>query len=100
MKLLSIIKSPRVGKKWRAIFEHEGAGELHRTRFHTDFGASGYQDFTQSKDPERARLYRLRHKKDLDTNNPTMAGYLSYYILWASPNFSANVQAYKNKFHM
>lgn len=94
MKLLSIVKSPINGKKWRANFLHN------ETAFHTDFGASGYQDFTQSKDPERARLYRLRHKKDLDTKNPTKAGYLSYYILWASPNFDANVRAYKNRFHM
>lgn len=98
MKLLSIVKSPLPGKKWRANFLHEAAGAV--TAFHTDFGATGFQDFTQSKDPERARLYRLRHKKDLDTKNPTKAGYLSYYILWASPNFDANVRAYKNKFHM
>lgn len=98
MKLLSIIKSPRAGKKWRATFEHSGLTGL--TTFHTDFGASGYQDFTQSKDPERARLYRLRHKKDLNTKNPTRAGFLSYYILWASPNFEANVHAYKQKFHL
>ncbi len=94
MKLLSIVRSPLPGKKWRANFLHD------TTAFHTDFGATGYQDFTQSKDPERARLYRLRHKKDLDTHNPTKAGYLSYYILWASPNFDANVRAYKNRFHM
>jgi hypothetical protein len=94
MKLLSIVRSPAKGKKWRANFLHE------ETAFHTDFGALGYQDFTQSKDPERARLYRLRHQKDLQTHNPTKAGYLSYYILWASPNFHANIQAYKNKFHM
>lgn len=94
MRLLSIVKSPAKGKKWRANFLHEA------TAFHTDFGAEGYQDFTQHKDPERARLYRLRHKKDLDTKNPTKAGYLSYYILWAGPNFDANVRAYKNKFHM
>jgi hypothetical protein len=94
MKLISIAVSPRAGKKWRATFNHDG------TVFHTDFGASGYQDFTQHKEPERARLYRLRHQKDLNTNNPTKAGYLSYYILWASPNFDLNVRNYKKMFHM
>jgi hypothetical protein len=98
MKLLSIVKSPRAGKKWRATFEHTGT--VGKTKFHTDFGASGYVDFTQHKDPERARLYRMRHKKDLDTKNPTKAGFLSYYILWASPDFEANVRAYKNRFHL
>jgi len=71
-----------------------------KTEFHTDFGASGYEDFTQHKDPERARLYRMRHKKDLETKNPTKAGFLSYYCLWSSPNFEANVRAYKNRFHL
>jgi hypothetical protein len=94
MKLVSIVKSPRAGKKWRATFDHDG------TIFHTDFGASGYKDYTQGADPERAVLYRLRHQKDLNTKNPTRAGYLSYYILWASPNFEANVRKYKNKFNM
>jgi len=94
MKLISIAVSPRAGKKWRATFNHDG------TVFHTDFGASGYQDFTQHKEPERARLYRLRHQKDLNTNNPTKAGYLSYYILWASPNFDLNVRNYKKMFNL
>ena len=94
MKLLSIVRSPIAGKKWRANFLHN------ETAFHTDFGATGYQDYTQSGDPERARLYKLRHRKDLDTKNPTKAGYLSWYILWDGPNFDQNVRRYKNKFGM
>jgi hypothetical protein len=99
MKLLHIHKSPLARYKWRATFEHEGMHGA-KTVFHTDFGASGYQDFTQNKDPERAVLYRLRHAKDLKTNNPTRAGYLSWYILWGGPNFDQNVRRYKNKFHL
>lgn len=94
MKLVSIVKSPRAGKKWRATFDHDG------TIFHTDFGASGYEDLTQHKDTKRAEMYRSRHKKDLLTNNPTKAGYLSWYILWLTPNFEENVRRYKNKFHL
>jgi hypothetical protein len=101
MKLVSIFKSPIAGKKWRATFEHDGHGSgVGKTQFHTDFGATGYTDFTQGASPERAVLYRLRHQKDLATKNPTKAGYLSYYILWSSPDFQANVRKYKNKFHM
>ena len=101
MKLISITKSPMAKKKWRALFEHDGHGPgLGKTRFHTDFGAEGYKDFTQGASPERATLYRLRHEKDLETNNPTRAGYLSYYILWSSPHFEDNVRHYKNKFHL
>lgn len=94
MRLVSIMKSPRAGKKWRATFDHDG------TIFHTDFGASGYEDLTQHKDEKRAELYRARHRKDLLTKNPTKPGYLSWYILWASPNFEENVRKYKNKFHL
>jgi hypothetical protein len=101
MKLLFITESPLSKKKWRATFEHDGHGSgLGKTQFHTDFGATGYKDFTQGASPERATLYRLRHEKDLETDNPTRAGFLSYYILWASPNFDANVRKYKNKFHL
>jgi hypothetical protein len=101
MKLISITKSPLAKKKWRATFEHNGHGTgLGKTRFHTDFGAEGYKDFTQGASPERATLYRLRHEKDLETDNPTRAGFLSYYVLWSSPDFNANVRKYKNKFHL
>jgi hypothetical protein len=98
MRLISIVKSPRAGKKWRATFEHSGPTGL--TRFHTDFGASGYVDFTAGASPEQARLYKQRHKKDLATKNPTRPGFLSYYVLWGSPDFDANVRAYKNRFHL
>lgn len=101
MKLISIVKSPRPGKKWRATFAHDGHGTTTgTTTFHTDFGSTGYKDYTQSKDEARAILYRERHKKDLDTNNPTRAGYLSYYILWSGPNFEENVRKYKKMFHL
>jgi hypothetical protein len=46
----------------------------------------------------RAR-YRKRHAKDLKTNDPHRAGYLSYYILWGdSPNLATNVAAYTKRF--
>lgn len=91
MKLVRISKSPLKTKKYRAHFD-DGT--------HTDFGASGYSDFTIHKDPERAERYRARHKKDLETNDPKRAGYLSYYILWSAPTFEEGLKIYKNKFHM
>lgn len=91
MKLLRITESPLKTKKYRAYFDN---GK------HTDFGAKGYEDFTTHKNPERARLYRARHKKDLETNDPTRAGFLSYYVLWSAPTFDEGLRIYKNKFHM
>ena len=95
MRLLKIIKSPKVGKKWRAVFDNEG-----RTK-NVDFGASGMDDYTISHDKEQRDRYRVRHAKDLKTGDPTRAGYLSYYVLWGdSTSFRANVSAYKEKFEL
>lgn len=95
MKLLNIVKSPKPEKKWRATFQKID-GKLK----HTDFGATGYQDLTQHKDEARAANYRRRHLKDLLTNDPTRAGYLSYYLLWTTSDFDANVRYYKRRFNM
>lgn len=95
MKLLRIIRSPIAGKKWEAQFETD-TGRIKRT----SFGDASMEDFTQHKDPERARRYRSRHERDLRTNDPTRAGYLSYYILWASPSMEANIREYKKRFHL
>lgn len=92
VKLLKITKSPNPEKKLRAIFD-DGK--------HTDFGASGMQDYTLTGDKERRRLYRQRHAKDLETNDPTRAGFLSYYILWGdSTSRAVNTAAYKKRFNM
>lgn len=95
-KLLKIVKSVKPGKKYTAIFEDEDTGRQKRTHF----GASGMEDYTIHKDPERAKRYRTRHQKDLKTGDPTRAGYLSYYILWNTPSLRENIRIYKSKFNM
>ena len=64
----------------------------------TKFGAEGYSDYTLHKDKERRERYRVRHRKDLETNNPQAPGYLSYYILWNKPTLSASIQDYNKRF--
>jgi hypothetical protein len=92
VKLVRLVKSPRTGKKFRAEFD-DGT--------HTDFGSAGMDDYTITKDKEQRDRYRARHRKDLDTNDPTRAGYLSYYILWGdSTDMARNVAAYKRRFNM
>jgi hypothetical protein len=82
--------SPLSHKKWRASFK-DGT--------HTDFGNPEYEDYTQHHDEERRRLYRIRHKKDLETKDPKRAGFLSYYILWGdSTSREKNIQKYKMRF--
>lgn len=62
------------------------------------FGAVGYEDYTMHHDIKRREAYRKRHAKDLDTNDPYRAGYLSYYILWNLPTISASVADYNRRF--
>lgn len=65
------------------------------------FGHQDYEDYTQHHDKIRRQLYRIRHKKDLRTNDPTAPGYLSYYILWGdSTDIHTNIKAYKEKFNL
>jgi hypothetical protein len=95
VRLLRILRSPVAGKKWEAQFD-TGEGRIKRTQF----GAAGMMDYTLGATAEQARLYRARHAPDLETGDPTRPGYLSYYVLWASPNFDANVRAYKKRFNL
>ena len=93
MKLVSVTKSDRPGKKWKAVFEKNGRQSS------THFGAAGMEDYTQHHDKERRERYRQRHKKDLETGDPTRAGFLSYYILWGdSTSFAQNLAQYRSRF--
>jgi len=95
MKMI-IKKSNKSGKKYMAIFEKDNG----RTKT-THFGAAGMKDYTLTGDKERRRLYRQRHSKDLRTNDPTRAGYLSYYILWGeSKSIRQNINSYKKRFNL
>jgi hypothetical protein len=91
-----IKKSTKPGKKLMAVFTKDNG----RTKT-THFGAAGMDDYTITKDKERRRLYRERHKKDLTTKDPTRAGFLSYYILWGdSTSRSQNIKNYKRRFNL
>ena len=95
-KLRRIEVSPMTGKKFRAIFYDKETDKVK----HTDFGASGYDDYTKTHDKEQRERYRERHKKDLDTDDPTRAGFLSYYLLWNKPTLAESVRKYKKMFSM
>lgn len=92
VKLVRVVASPQTGKKYRAEFDN---GK------HTDFGASGMDDYTLTKNKEQRDRYRTRHAKDLETNDPTRAGYLSRYILWGdSTSLRSNIADFKRRFNM
>lgn len=93
MEFKGIETSPNPEKKYRAKFVTASGREKH-----TDFGAKGMDDFTLTKDEAQAKRYRERHKKDLETGDPTRAGFLSYYILWSHPTLRAGLEEYRKRF--
>ena len=91
-----IKKSDKSGKKYMAIFEKDNG----RSKT-THFGQAGAPDYTLTGDKERRRLYRQRHQKDLKTNDPTRAGYLSFYLLCGnSTSIKQNIRDYKKRFNL
>ena len=68
----------RAGKKYAVLY---GGSWIH-------FGATGYQDFTEHKDPARRANYRRRHGaikvKDgrLAYTVPTSPAFWSWHLLW------------------
>lgn len=96
MKLLHIKPSDKSDKKYAATFQTDTG----RTKT-THFGAAGMDDYTIKKDAAQRDRYRTRHAKDLTTNDPTKAGFLSYYILWGdSTSLQSNISSYKRKFNL
>ena len=96
MKLERVVYAKNPAKKWRAEFT-DGT--------HTEFGSAGMNDFTLSKgtaeDKAMRDRYRKRHLKDLDTEDPTRAGFLSFWILWGnSTDMGRNIATYKRKFNL
>ena len=79
MKLLQcnnpIRSTPGVKHKFIERSCHEGIEKVLR------FGARGYEDFTQHKDPVRKKSFRARHKCDMviDKNTPR---YWACEYLW------------------
>jgi hypothetical protein len=92
MKLLRVEKSNKSGKKYMAIFDNNG-----RTKT-THFGLVGANDFTLTGDVKARDRYWQRHQKDLKTNDPTRAGYLSLFLLWNLTTLEASIRDYKRRF--
>ena len=94
-RLVKVEHSNTPTKKYKAIFVDENGKE--KT---TQFGAKGMDDFTLTNDEEQKERYQQRHKKDLETGDPTRAGYLAYYLLWNKKTLSASIRDYKSRFGM
>ena len=91
VKLLSVTKSDRKGKKFVAKFD-DGT--------QTHFGASGFEDFTTTRDEERKKRYLDRHRANENWNDPKSAGALARWILWNKPTLSESIKDFKNRFNL
>jgi hypothetical protein len=88
--LKSIKKSTKSGKKFMAVFDKK---TIH-------FGQSGASDFTKHKDVSRRARYITRHRKDLKTNDPTRAGFLSMFVLWNKKSLQASIRDYRRRLNV
>lgn len=95
VKLESVVKATDGVHKLKATFVQDDGRK--KT---TSFGLKGASDYTIHGDLDRRNRYRARHEKDLDTNDPTRAGYLSYYLLWNLPSLSASLADFRKRFHL
>jgi hypothetical protein len=53
--------------------------------------------FIDTKDKELKENYIKRHESDLDTLDPTRAGYLSMFLLWNKPTLSASIKDFNKR---
>jgi hypothetical protein len=93
-KLLSVKKSNKPGKKWNFTFKNDHT-------FTRSVGNSTAENYTQHHNKTRRKRYLQRHKKNLNTKDPTRPGYISYYVLWGnSTSFEDNLAKYRKRFHL
>jgi len=92
---VTVQRSSRPEKKWMAVFE---------TGKTVHFGARSYQDFTQHKDPERMRRYKLRHpsgpgkREQHGKSGIYTAGFWAMNLLWNKPSLSASARDIERRF--
>ena len=83
--------------KWIGVF----ADPITKTERRVPFGAKGYFDYTQHKNPVRRANYLSRHKTRENWRDPQTAGSLSRYILWGdSTSLQENVRRFKHRFSL
>lgn len=94
MKLISVVPANDGVHKYEAKFEN-GRSKT------TKFGQAGAPDYTKTKDKEQRARYIKRHQKDLNTADPTRAGFLSRYLLWGeSTSMMENLKRYRERFNL
>jgi hypothetical protein len=93
MKLKTLRKSLKAGKKYDAVFITDNDREKV-----VSFGAAGMSDFTLHHDEERKERYLNRHRKNEHWDKPDTPGALSRFILWNKKTVKASLRDYKKRF--
>jgi hypothetical protein len=91
---VSITPSTRKDKKYMAVFYDNDKKKVKTVQF----GAKGYQDYTDHHDEMRKTYYLNRHRKNENWDDYMTAGSLSRYILWENKSFDTAVKEYMKKF--
>mgnify|MGYP000097236279 CR=1 FL=1 len=92
ISIKKISKSKKSKKKYEAKFIVNGKVKIVR------FGSAGMSDYTQHKDAARMILYRLRHSKVGNKNDPLSPAALSWYVSWSSKTLAGGIANYKKRF--
>ena len=92
--LESITKSHIPTKKYDAHLLVDGRKRT------VPFGANGYEDYTQHKDPTRKERYLKRHKERENWRDPTTPGFWSRWYLWNLPTRESSETQLKAKFDL
>ena len=63
------------------------------------FGATGYEDYTTHRDPERKERYIARHRRreDWTRSGIETAGFYAKHLLWNKPSLTASVKDLNQK---
>ena len=87
---ITVQKSTRAGKKYMAKV---GDKTVH-------FGATGYQDFTTSKDETRKASYLARHKtsENWTLDGVDTAGFWARWLLWNKATITASIRDINQRF--
>lgn len=95
-RLLYIVPSPDPKKRYMAVFELDSGKKKN-----VKFGDPKMESYVLHGSKDRRARYRLRHAKDLNTDDPLRPGFLSYFILWGkSRNIMKNIAEYKRLFDL
>ena len=100
IQFLKLIKSKNKDKKYTAIFNITKSNK-DKTVLERSFGYNTpddkFNDYTKNKDINRRNRYIIRHQKDLNTGDPSRAGYLSLILLWNKPTLKEAVKDYNKR---